>query len=94
MKLPELGDKIMLYPAPRADVEPELGKALPLRCVQDGAGNFGRFLPMEGAERAFDYYWHDRLNSGDVCLSDPRTHYTRGEAPKAELPAGPKKDVR
>lgn len=76
-ELPELGAPVRLFPAPRADVEPEKGKPMPLRRVQDGAGNYGRFLPDAGGERVFDYFWHDRLMAGDVLLTDPSKAYAR-----------------
>jgi hypothetical protein len=40
--------------------------------VQDGAGNYGAFLPPSGGERTFDLYWHARLLAGDVLFIDPR----------------------
>ena len=81
MELPNIGDVVRLYPAPLLDAEVKPGKPLPLRRVQDGAGNYRRFLPDEGAERPFDFWWHDRLLSGDVLLVDPQLGYARAAAP-------------
>ncbi len=86
-RLPELGEVVKLYPAPLPDAEPKPGKPLPLRRVQDGAGNYRRFLPDEGGERAFDLYWHDRLLRGDVVLHDPRAGYARAAATADAAPA-------
>ena len=72
MTLPELGATVRLYPAPVANAEMKPGRPVPLRRVQDGAGNYGRFLPEEGAERVFDCFFAQRLLAGDVMLTNPR----------------------
>ena len=66
MHLPELGAAVRLYPAPVANAELKPGRPVPLRRVQDGAGNYGRFLPEEGAERVFAYATHAVLSGGAV----------------------------
>ena len=84
--LPAIGDLVKLFPAPLPDVEAKPGKPLPLRRVQDGAGNYGRFLPEAGAERPFDFFWHNALLRGDVVLVNPRDGYIRGTGPQAPTP--------
>lgn len=79
VRLPDVGDRVRLFPAPAAD---GAGKR---RKVQDGAGNFGRFLPDAGGERVFDPYWHDRLMAGDVLITDPAKSYAH--AASNETPA-------
>ena len=86
MTLPEIGAVVKLYPAPLPEAEQKPGKPLRLRRVQDGAGNYRRFLPDEGAERVFDYFLHDRLLAGDVLLSDPRAGFS--PAASVAAPAG------
>ena len=76
----KIGDVVKLYPAPLADVEAKPGASLPLRRVQDGAGNYRRFVPDEGAERVLDYYFYDRLVRGDLLLVDPRPSYVPAAA--------------
>jgi len=84
----KIGDVIKLYPAPLPDVEVKPGAPLRLRRVQDGAGNYRRFVPEEGAERVLDYYFHDRLMRGDLLLVDPRLSYVpatvEGVSPASE----------
>ena len=77
MDLPNMGEVVTLFPAPQPDAELKQGLPLRLRRVQDGVGNYRRFLPDEGAERPFDHYWHDRLVRGDVLLVDPRKAFAR-----------------
>lgn len=57
--LPNLGDLVRVWPADG------------LR-VQDGAGNYGRILAVEGREVQWSEYWHRRLLEGSVHLHDPR----------------------
>ena len=76
----KIGDVIKLYPAPLPDVEAKPGAPLRLRRVQDGAGNYRRFVPDEGVERVLDYYFHDRLMRGDLLLVDPRLSYVLATA--------------
>ena len=82
MDHPAIDDPVMLYPAPLPDAEVKPGTPLPLRRVQDGEGNYGRFLPEAGAVRPYSYYWHQRLLCGDVLLVDPRAGVTRGAQPQ------------
>lgn len=83
MQLPEIDQPVRLWPAPLPGVEAKPGRPLPLRRVQDGPGNYGRFLPESGAERVFDLFWAARLRQGDVVLSDPRAAQAPGAAQDA-----------
>jgi len=89
----KIGDVVKLYPAPLADVEAKPGASLPLRRVQDGAGNYRRFVPDEGAERVLDYYFYDRLVRGDLLLVDPRPSYVPAAADAVSPAPEPEPEV-
>lgn len=77
MELPKIGQRVKLYPAPLPRHPDDDGEPV-FRRVSDGPGIDGarpRFLPEAGAERPFDYYWHDRYMAGDVLLTDPHVSY-------------------
>lgn len=90
MEAPKIGDLVKLYPAPFPRQPDDDGPVIPRR-VSDGpaaAGFAPRFLPASGAERHYDYFWHDRLMAGDVCLTDPK-NYQHG-TPEGHKPPAPK----
>lgn len=58
MQMPNIGETVHVWPT--------------LPNVQDGAGNWRRFLRPEGRAVVLDDYWTRRLLDGSVSLTDPR----------------------
>ena len=58
INVPNFGETVAVWPSPGQK-------------IQDGAGQFGRFLQPAGRSVVWDEYWHRRFLEGAVLFHDP-----------------------